>query len=75
MDLYPDAKALFTIGRAQTQIKEGSKLVKQAPINFRLELELQIKQELWKFLDIGFIKSIQHLPNIVLVKKKNEQIR
>lgn len=39
---------------------------------------MQIKQEIQKVLDVGFIKAIQHpvwLANIVLVEKKNGQIR
>lgn len=59
-------------------IKEGCKLVKQAPRNFRQELQVQIKEEVWKLLDVGFIKPIQRptwLANIVLLKKKNGQMR
>lgn len=59
-------------------IKEGTKPVKQAPRNFRPESEIQIKQEIQKILEVGFIKPIQHptwLPNIVPVKKKNGQIK
>lgn len=55
-------------------IKEGNKTVKPVPRNFRLELELQIKQEVQKILDVSFIKQIQHptwLVNIVSIKKKN----
>lgn len=60
------------------KIKEGCKLVKQAPRNFKPELEVQIKEETQKLLDVGFIKPVQHLTwlaNIVPVKKKNGQIR
>lgn len=39
-------------------IKEGTKPVKQAPRNFRHELEIQIKQEIQKLLEVGFIKPI-----------------
>lgn len=51
--------------------------VKQASKNFKLELDVQIKKEKKKFLDVGFLKLIQ-LPtrqaNIMPVKKKNCQI-
>lgn len=59
-------------------IREGCKPIKQAPRNFRPELEVQIKEEIQKLLDVGFIKPIQHpiwLANIVPVKKNNGQIR
>lgn len=41
-------------------------------------MEIQIKQEIYKLFDVGFITPIQHLTwlaNIVSVKKKNWQIR
>lgn len=44
----------------------------------RLELEVQIKEEIQKLLDVGFIKPIQHptwFANILPVKKKNGLIR
>lgn len=41
-------------------IKERTKSVKQAPRSFKPELEVQIKQEIHKLLDVGFIKPIQH---------------
>lgn len=34
--------------------------VKHVSRNFRLELEVQIKQEIEKLLDVGFIMPIQH---------------
>lgn len=46
--------------------------------NFRLKLEMQIKQEIQKLLDVSFIKPIPHrtwLANIIAVRKKNGQIR
>lgn len=55
-------------------IKEGTKLVKETPWHFWPELEIQIKWESQKLLDVGFIKIIQHstrLANIVPMKKKN----
>lgn len=58
-------------------IKEGTKPVKQAPRQFKLELEIQIKQEIQKLLDFDFIKPIQHpawLAHILPVKKKNGQM-
>lgn len=54
--------------------KEGTRVVKQISRNFKLELEVQIKQKIQKLLNIGFIKPIQHqtwLVNIISVKKKN----
>ena len=45
---------------------------------FHTEIEEQIVKEVQKLLTVGFIKPIQHsrwLSNIVLVKKKNGQIR
>lgn len=60
-------------------IKEGTTPLKQLPRHFRPELEIKIKHEIQKLLDVGFIKPIQHptwLTNIVPVKKKkNGQIR
>lgn len=48
----------------------------QVPRNFRPELEVQIKEEIQKLLDVGFIRPVQHPTyNILLVKKKNGQIR
>ena len=45
---------------------------------FRHEIETQIKEEINKLLNVGFIKPIHHptwLANVVLVKKKNGEIR
>jgi hypothetical protein len=45
---------------------------------FHPEVEAQITKEIQKLLAVGFVKPIQHpqwLSNIVLVKKKNGQIR
>ncbi|XP_059664216.1 uncharacterized protein LOC132309992 [Cornus florida] len=56
----------------------NARLVKQGSRTFRPELELQIKEEVQKLLDAGFIKPIIHptwLANIVPVQKKNRQIR
>lgn len=43
-------------------VKVGTTPVKQAPRYFRPELEIQIKQEIQKLLDFGFIKPIKHSP-------------
>ena len=54
------------------------KLIIQPARVFLTEVEAQITQEVKKLLAEGFIKPIQHpqwLSNIVLVKKKNSQIR
>lgn len=53
------------------KIKVGYKPVKHAPRNSGPELEIQIKEEIQKLLDVGFIKPVQHptwLANIVPVK-------
>ena len=55
-----------------------AKLVAQPTRIFHTEIEGQIVKEVQKLLTAGFIKPIQHprwLSNIVLVKKKNRQIR
>ena len=56
----------------------GVKSVVQPARVFHTEIEAQITHEVRKLLVVGFIKPIQHpkwLSNIVLVKKKNGQIR
>ena len=55
-----------------------AKPVVQPMQTFHLDVEAQIIQEIQKLLTIGFIKPIIHLrwlSNVVLVKKKNGQIR
>ena len=55
-----------------------AKPVAQPTRIFHTEIEGQIVREVQKLLATGFIKPIQHprwLSNIVLVKKKNGQIR
>lgn len=55
-------------------VREGTRSVKQASRNFQSDLEVHIKQEIQKLLDVGFIRPIHHpicLTNVVLVKKKN----
>lgn len=52
--------------------------VRQATRFFRPELEVKIKEEVKKLLEVDFIAPIQHpiwLSNIVPVEKKNSQIR
>lgn len=39
-------------------IKEGTRPVKQAPKNFKPNLEVQTKQKIQKPLDVGFTKSL-----------------
>lgn len=59
-------------------ISPGMKPVKQAPRNYAPEVETQIKEEIKKLLEVGFIKPIQHptwLSSIVPVKKSNGQLR
>lgn len=59
-------------------VKEGAELVKQVSRNFRIQFEVQIKHEIHKLSNVGFVKSIQHLKqlaDIVPIKKNNEQIK
>ena len=59
-------------------VDPGVKLVIQPTKVFHTDVETQITQEVKKLLATGFIKPIQHpkwLSNVVLVKKKNGQIR
>ena len=56
----------------------GTVPIKQAPRKFSDEIEAQVKKKIKKLLKAKFIRPIQHptwLVNIVLVKKKNRQIR
>ena len=59
-------------------VDSGVKLVIQPARVFHTNVEAQITQEVKKLLAAGFIKPIHHpkwLSNIVLMKKKNSQIR
>jgi ribonuclease HI len=59
-------------------VEPGTRPVVQLMRTFHTEVEAQITQKVKKLLAAGFIKPIQHpqwLSNIVLVKKKNGQIR
>jgi hypothetical protein len=59
-------------------VEPGTRPVVQPMRTFHPEVEAQITQKVKKLLSAGFIKPIQHpwwLSNIVLVKKKNGQIR
>jgi hypothetical protein len=59
-------------------VEPGTRPVVQPMRTFHTEVEAQITQEVKKLLAASFIKPIQHprwLSNIVLVKKKNGQIR
>ena len=59
-------------------VDPGVKLVIQPTKVFHTDVETQITQKFKKLLAAGFIKPIQHpkwLSNVVLVKKKNGQIR
>lgn len=63
--------------RHKLNIREETRSVKQTSPNFLPELEVQIKQELQRLLDVGFIKPILHpiwVTKIVQVKKKSGQI-
>lgn len=57
-------------------IKEGCKPVKQVSKNFKPELEVQIKEEIHKLVDVGFIKPVQHLTwlaNIIPVRRRMDR--
>ena len=59
-------------------VDPGVKSIVQPTRVFHVDVEAQITQEVKKLLVTGFIKPIQHpkwLSNIVLMKKKNGQIR
>lgn len=55
-------------------IIEETRPIKQASGNFQPELKVQIRKEIQKLIDIGFIKPIQHttwIANPVPFKNKN----
>ena len=59
-------------------VKTGMKPVIQPMRTFQLDIEAQIIKEVQKLLAASFIRPIEHpkwLSNIVLVKKKNGQMR
>ena len=59
-------------------VEPSTKPIVQTMRTFHIEVEAQITQEVKKLLAAGFIKPIQNsrwLSNIVLVKKKNGQIK
>ncbi|XP_019262764.1 PREDICTED: uncharacterized protein LOC109240565 [Nicotiana attenuata] len=59
-------------------IKSGARPVKQSQCMFRPELVFQIKVEVNKLIEAGFIREVKYpswISNIVPVKKKNGQIR
>ena len=59
-------------------VELGTRPVVEPMRTFHLEVGAQITKEIQKLLTVGFVKPIQHpqwLSNIVLVKKKNGQIR
>lgn len=59
-------------------IKLGSKPVKQQRRNFHPEIKEEIEEKIQKLIDASFMKLIKHpiwLANIVLIKKKNDQMR
>ena len=62
----------------QLAIKQGVSPIKQAQRCFRSKLLPQIEEEVNKLKQAGFIREVQFpkwIANIVLVKKKNGQIR
>ena len=59
-------------------VKKGMHPVKQAQRRFRPELIPQIETEVNKLIEAGFIREVQYpewIINIILVKRKNGQIR
>ena len=67
-----------TVAVHQLAIKQGVRPIKQAQRRFRPELLPQIEAEVNKLEQAGFIQEVQFpkwIANIVLVKKKNGQIR
>ncbi|TYK29707.1 uncharacterized protein E5676_scaffold3607G00170 [Cucumis melo var. makuwa] len=59
-------------------IKPGYRLIKQAQQRFRPELIPQIEVEVNKLIEVGFIREVKYptwIANIVLVRKKNGQLR
>ncbi|KAH0656849.1 hypothetical protein KY285_018571 [Solanum tuberosum] len=59
-------------------IKKGTRPMKQSQRVFRPELVTQIEAEVNKLIEAGFIREVKYplwISNIVLVKKKNGQIR
>ena len=59
-------------------VKKGMRSVKQAQRRFWQELMPQIEIEVNKLIKVGFIREVQYsewIANIILVKKKNGQIR
>ena len=59
-------------------VKHGVRPIKQAQRRFRLELVSQIETKIEKLIEVGFIREVNYptwIANIVLVKKKNGQIR
>lgn len=59
-------------------VSNEKRWVKQAPRRFRPELTAQLKAEVDKLIDVGFIREVKYptwLASIVPVKKKNGQIR
>lgn len=78
MDIYEITGLDLRLVVHSLTVDLGTKPVIQQAWIFRIEVEAQITQEVKKLLAEGFIKPIQNpkwLSNIVLVKKKNGQIR
>ncbi|KAI3456919.1 hypothetical protein Pfo_013582 [Paulownia fortunei] len=59
-------------------VKKGARPVKQAQCQFRPELVPLIEAEVNKLIEVGFIREVKYptwISSIVLVRKKNGQIR
>ena len=59
-------------------VKRGVRPIKQAQRRFRLELIPKIETEVNKLIEAGFIREVKYptwISSIILVKKKNGQIR
>ena len=62
----------------QLMVKHSVRPIEHAQRRFRPELVSQIEMEIDKWIGVGFIREVKYptwITNIVLVKKKNEQIR
>lgn len=63
---------------SQAQYQRWMQTSKVSPEALQTKIRVEIKEEIQKLLDVGFIKPIQNptwLANIVQVKKKSVQIR
>lgn len=55
MDLYPDSRARFTIGHAQTQYQGMNQANEASAKKLQARARAVLKQEILNLLDVGFI--------------------